>query len=311
MYIGIDIGGTSIKYGLLTTSGEIVEKGKISTQMELENLLDDIEQIVTKLNQAGDVKGVGVSAPGIITSEGFMITGGAIMSLYGVDFKKELENRLKLPVQIENDANAAALAESWLGAAVGVKNYLVMTLGTGVGGGIVINGEIYRGAHGMAGEFGWMITHNLQNSGDLGDFSLNTSIAVVYGLIPLYNARVPEDKQVTEASVIFKRLENGDDVARVALDIFTTDISVGLLNLLALYDPEKILIGGGVSNEPEFSRLLQEKFDILLTRHSAMKSIKGQALGEIEMAGLKNDAGLIGAVYALKQKLGDVEIGNE
>ena len=187
MFIGIDVGGTAIKYGVILRTGEIVKKGQMPTIHEKEKFLQSITALIESLQQDAVIEGVGISAPGIIQKDGTMITAGSIKPLYGINLKLELEKRVKLPVLVENDANAAAIAEKWIGNAQEVANYLCLVLGTGVGGGIVINNQVYRGAHGMAGEFGWMVIDQLPEEGNIEESSINKKTAVVGGLIRLYN----------------------------------------------------------------------------------------------------------------------------
>ncbi|MGX6978069.1 ROK family protein [Vagococcus elongatus] len=306
MYIGFDIGGTSIKYGVLNEQGEIIEKAMISTNHEKESLLQDLANITKKYQQQyPDIKGIGVSAPGIIQKDGFMTTAGAIRPLYETNLKEEIEQRTGLPTAVENDANAAAIAEKWLGAAQGIDNYLCMVLGTGVGGGIVINGEVYRGAHGMAGEFGYMMINELPTAGNIEHSSLNLRGAVVGGLSRLYNAarkkEHPETEETLGAKEIFQRAEDGEPLAGQILARYYEELASGLLSLLSAFDPEVILIGGGISANEVFMTGLQEKTLELAKRHGSISFLLGKTIGEIKQAKLKNDAGMIGAVYLVKQ----------
>lgn len=186
-YIGIDVGGTTIKYGLVDHAGQIQAQGAVPTPLNKNDFLEQLTKIVTDYQaQATDLAGIGISMPGIIKNNGFLVTAGAVRSMIGVNLKAEMEQRTNLPTNVENDANAAAIAEHWLGAAQGIENYLCLVLGTGFGGGAIINNQLYRGAHGMAGEFGWMLTHDLDFTRDLEDASLNKSSAIVGGLCHTY-----------------------------------------------------------------------------------------------------------------------------
>lgn len=303
MYIGIDIGGTTIKYGLVADTGLVSNKHKIATPTKKIDLYTVLKGIVSELSQQGVVKGVGVSAPGIIQKDGFMTTGGAITYLYGVNLKEELEHLLNLPVRVENDANAAAIAEKWIGNAQDASNYLCLVLGTGVGGGIIINDQVYRGGHGMAGEFGYMLTQTLDWEREIEDFSLNRTASVITGLCQRYNKEILSNGQANlagdDASYIISLALSGDTIANKVLNDYTEAVSVGLLNLIGAFDPEIILIGGGISDNTDFFEKLVQSFDQLLSAHDSLNYLKNKTVGQLKPTKLRNDAGLIGAVYQL------------
>ncbi|WP_086350886.1 ROK family protein [Candidatus Enterococcus clewellii] len=307
MYVGFDIGGTNVKYGVLDEHGQIIEKAMIETKTKKENILDDLVKVVDDYKKRYAIEGIGISAPGVIQKNGFMTTAGAIQSLYETNLKEEMEERTCLPTAVENDANAAAIAEKWIGNAQKLDNYLCIVLGTGVGGGIVINGQVYRGAHGMAGEFGYMMIDDLPSSGNIEAVSLNWRGAVVGGLYPQYNRALRKEQSdavaVKDAKVIMERAKNGERIAQKVLDRFYQDLAVGMLNLIGSFDPEVILIGGGISANEEFIQQLTKKIDVLEERHESIRFLKDKTIGKIQPAKLKNDAGMIGAVYQVRQFL--------
>lgn len=309
MYIGFDIGGTNTKYGIVNEQGKILEKAAFKTNHEKIEFLSDLESIVKKMQLSyPKIKGIGISAPGIIKKNGYMVTAGAIKSLYGTNLKVEMEERCKLPTSVDNDANAAAIAEKWIGNARELENYLCIVLGTGIGGGIVINKQLYRGAHGMAGEFGWMMIDKLPDEGNLETVSLNQRAAIVGGLCFQYNKKIAELKSDTEtiedAREIFLLEEQGDELAREVVGQFLEDIAVGLVNLIAAFDPEAILIGGAISSNGEFMKRLTEKVFSVEARHESINYLNAHELIPIKPAKLKNDAGILGAVYQIHQQLG-------
>lgn len=302
MFIGIDVGGTTIKYGVILKNGEIVKKGQLPTIHEKEGFLQSITALIKSLQQEAIVDGVGISAPGIIQKDGTMITAGSIKSLYGINLKQEIEERVKLPVMVENDANAAAIAEKWLGHAQNCENYLCLVVGTGIGGGIIVNDQLYRGSHGMAGEFGWMLIDSLPDQGNLETVSLNQRAAVVGGLCHQYQLALQQlgrSDFPQDAVEIFQRGAQGEVVANQVLAQFFQDLSVGLLNLISTFDPELILIGGGISENDGFMARLDETVHQLKARHESIGYLEGRTIAPIRRAKLKNDAGMIGAVYQL------------
>ncbi|MGM0126073.1 hypothetical protein IGI37_003474 [Enterococcus sp. AZ194] len=308
MYVGFDIGGTNVKYGVLDETGSILEKEMIPTNYDLTAFVEELCEIVINAKASyKEIKGIGISAPGIIQKDGFMLTAGAIKPFYGANIKQELEEKLGLPVSIENDANAAAIAERWIGNAQGIDNYLCIVLGTGIGGGIIINGEVFRGSHGMAGEFGWSLIDKIPETGDIEEVSLNKRAATVGGLCYQYNlAQKKKDTNATDiwdAKEIMKREAEGEELACEILTNFFTDLSVGLLNLISCFDPEVILIGGGISSNEQFNRRLQQRLSELTARHESINYLKDKTIAAVKPAKLQNDAGMIGAVYQIHQQV--------
>lgn len=308
MYVGFDIGGTTVKYGVLDETGNILEKAAIPTNYDLAEFLDELVTIVENAQEHyKKIDGIGISAPGIIQKDGYMQTAGAIKPFYGANIKVELERRTGLAVSIENDANAAAIAERWIGNAIGLDNYLCIVLGTGIGGGIVINGEVYRGAHGMAGEFGWSIIDTLPKSGDIEEVSWNKRAATVGGLCYQYNlAQKAADKNaidIWDARKIFAKEAAGETLALKIIDQFLTDLAVGMLNLISCFDPEVILFGGGISSNKEFNERFQTRLSEVMNRHESIHYLKDQTIAAVRPAKLQNDAGMIGAVYQIHRQV--------
>ncbi|MFD1392290.1 ROK family protein [Lacticaseibacillus jixianensis] len=301
-FVGFDVGGTTIKYGLVAATGEILAHGAFATQ-EAAETVDQMVEVVKGYQQAHPIAGVGVDAPGIVTKDGYMITGGAIASFYEYPLGATLADRLHLPVKVENDANAAAIAERWLGNAQGIDDYVCLVLGTGIGGGLVLNGQVYRGSHGMAGEIGWSITHDLDFQDDLEAVSLNYSASVVTGLVRRYNLSLqhydPKAKPEPDAAQIIALAHEDDMIAQPIYSQFLSDVVVMLMNLIGTLDPERILIGGGISQNETFMADLQARFDEYIARHKGLNGARQSFSYKIMPAGLRNNAGLIGAVYPL------------
>ena len=322
-YLGFDIGGTSIKYGVVDAEGTIVERGAFATakdegmaepdksvkksvaEIDKERAanIDGMMKVLAQYKDDYGIAGIGIDAPGIVRSDGYMITGGAIDSFYEFPLGETIAQRSGLPTKVENDANAAAIAERWLGNARGVSNYILLALGTGIGGGIVINGKVFRGAHGMAGEIGWSVTHQPDFTQDLEAASLNFSAATVMGLVRRYNASLKQldanAKEVTDARKIIALAHKDDHVAAPVYRQFLQDVGIMALNLLGTFDPELILIGGGISANETFAKDINDMVEELLGRHESLNRIRHRVLGTVRMAGLRNDAGLLGAVYPL------------
>lgn len=312
-YIAFDIGGTFIKYGVVDDSGKILKKGKVSTPQTEYPFLEALsEKVKVVQKEYQDILGIGISVSGTPNSKGVMVNFGSLTQMYGLALKEKLNNLTQLPVVVENDANAAAIAEKWIGAGKKYSNYMVMVLGTGIGGGIVINNQIYRGGHGIAGEFGWVLNHGINKVGELEEVSQNFKSATVMGLLRRYNQAMESIthnnfSELTEAKAVIDLVVANDQVATIIFDEFLTDLTINLMNLTACFDPEVILIGGGISANDYVMEKIQEKWEELIIRHFGLNRIKQQGLlTEIKRTDLQNDAGMIGAAYtvriALKKK---------
>ena len=313
MFIGIDIGGTNIKYGLVTAEGKVVSKGIMPTRHAKDDLLADLESLVKSYQSETDtaIRGVGISAPGTIKEDGLMLTAGAIKPMYGVNLKEVLEARIKLPVQVINDGNAVAIAEHWLGNAVGIANYICVVLGTGMGGGIVINNQLYSGAHGMAGEFGYMITQNLPKdpAQDIEPYSLNFTSTVISGICTAYHTALvengdPKAEISLDAREIMALAASGDAIASGVMARFYENVAIGLLNLVSLFDPEVVIIGGGISANDDFLHELSQAYDKVQRRHESIAFLMDKTFANLKPAKLTNDAGMLGAVYQLQSVQG-------
>lgn len=306
MFVGIDIGGTQIKSALLDQEGQIRKRGLVDTPTEKAAILAVLFQIVKEFQEGAAIQGIGVSAPGVIREDGLMLTAGAVMSLYGSNLKQALEEEFGLPVFVENDGKAAAIAEKWLGNAQDVSDYLCIVLGTGVGGGIVINGQVLRGGLGAAGEFSWMVSQ-AQSQLDQFDHYLVGQMGVVAGLCSSYNAKEqaenPDFSPTRSAKAIFEQ-EEYNPIAREAIASYIRDVAVGLFNFTAIFNPEKILLGGGISANPVFIQRVKDELEEVMSQHLMIAEVKEQLMPEVQVAGLKNDAGLLGAVYQLQQRMG-------
>lgn len=302
-FVGFDVGGTTVKYGLITEEGNILNRGVFKTPMAAAENVEKMAAVVQNYQTECDINGVGIDAPGIVRQDGFMITGGAVKGFFQFPLRATLEERLSLPVRVENDANAAAIAERWLGNAKDVDDYICLVLGTGIGGGLVLKGEVYRGAHGMAGEIGWSITHNLGAAEDLETISLNQSASVVNGLVRRYNLALkqvsPNAPDEERAEIIIDQAKMNDAISLKVYQQFLVDVAIMLMNLIGTIDPERILVGGGISRNEIFMHDLNQTFDELVGKHEALSGGRKNFQYKIMPAGLHNDAGMMGAVYPL------------
>lgn len=291
-YIGIDIGGTNIKYGLLDETGLILDQGKVKTARDDgQDIIAKIQEVTARYRADNEITAVGVSVPGSIREDGFMITGGAINDFYRINLKDILEDKLDVPVFLENDANCAALAELWQGRAKGKRHFLTVVVGTGVGGAIVINGQLFTGANFNAGEFGYMLVDPIQ-FGDTRRASLSLGGSVGLGVVEKYGLRT--ENLGLDGKQIFDLAAAGDVAAIGVINGFYDRLAIGLFNLSTAFDPEMILIGGAVSTNAAFIKEINRRIVALQAGHKDMGGVK---LPPIEACKFENDAGIIGAVY--------------
>lgn len=253
-YLALDIGGTNIKYGILNEQGDILLKDKFATEDNQKSLLDAITTLAKKYQQ--QIQGIAVSAPGMIDADrGHLVTAGALRSMYDFPFKQQIEELTGLPVEVENDVNCVALAEKWLGKGADAKHFICLTIGTGIGGAIVINDALYRGHSHMAGEFGFMISKAIQGE-DVSASILSNTGSTRGGIVNAYRGKTGIKLSGEEISELYQQQ---DSVAVEVINDFAHYMAVGIYNLIVSLDPQKVLIGGAVSANSVFIDLFEKK----------------------------------------------------
>ncbi|CAM3718850.1 ROK family protein [Erysipelothrix urinaevulpis] len=291
-YLGIDIGGSSIKYGVFNEVGDSFEDEKGITPTPKTSLEEIVEKLVEIIEQFEDLEAVGLSIPGGVNTElNTIIEGGAVPVLGGVNICKILEEKTNKKVYVENDANCVALAEKWVGNGVNSKNLVCVTIGSGIGGGIIINHELYTGSNFFAGEFGYMIHKEFENFEDIEIMSANSAS------IPMVNS-VIEALELAPHSLdgkqVFELLEEGDPIVEKIYERWIRSLSTGLLNIGFALDPDTILIGGGVSAVP---RIVED------IRSQVAQMNYYSKHWHIDVCKKFNDAGKLGAAYNCIRKV--------
>lgn len=282
--LGIDIGGTAIKFGILSTEGEILFKDNVKTLDNGEYIINTICDLFTDNKEKYKLQGIAISAPGFINVDtGYMKTGGAILDFYDFNLKEVLVERLNTKIEIENDANCVVLAEKWLGNGKDCKNFIAMTIGTGIGGGMYINDNLYRGSKFMAGEFGFMITHGINNN-VIEQCSMSQT-GSTRGLREAYAKSVGEDVEKITGEHIFEKYENKDIIAEITINKFYEVLTIGIYNLFFIMDPDKILIGGGISMREDLIPEIKRRLKAFTNEEVVLETCK-----------FSNDSGIIGAV---------------
>ena len=299
---GIDIGGTTIKMGLFNVDGTLLEKWEVDTRKE-ENgkyILDDIaKEIKDKMKEKdihrNDVVGVGIGVPGPISKDGTVLK--CVNLGWGVfNVEETLSNMIDLPVKSGNDANVAALGEMWKGGGKGYKNIVMVTLGTGVGGGIIINGKIVPGANGAAGEIGHIQmseeeteTCGCGKKGCIEQYASATGI-VNYAIKLMNEVDTPSVLRNAEnisAKDIFDNAKEGDLLSIEIVEFFAKQLGKALSYITCVCDPEVIVIGGGVSKAGDIITKTVKKYYKQSAFHASRDT-------KFSLAQLGNDAGIFG-----------------
>ena len=293
-YVGIDIGGTNIKYGLVDGNGEIKHHDKVQTANNGQEIISEIEKIVSRYQKMKEIKTVGISCPGVVRKDGYLVTGGSISDFYDFPLKQVMEEKLQLPVNVENDANCAALAEKWLGASREYENSLTVVIGTGIGGGIILNNQLFRGSHATAGEFGFMIVEPIKKK-DTRLATLSLTASVECGIVQKYQKIKPDMfNEKLGGKEIFELYNSGDEEASIIINDAYDRLAIGLFNLATSFDPGVILIGGAISANEKFMQELTKRVHLLKDGHQDMGNI---TLPDIKPCQYLNQAGIIGSVY--------------
>ena len=290
-YVAFDIGGTYVKHAILSELGEILRKDSYTTPVaEYDLFMNKLVETVKDYQKANEVSGIAISLPGFINAKtGYSELAGAITALNGKNLKISLMDELKLPIAIENDANCVALAEKFLGNATECQDFICMTIGTGIGGGIFINGKILHGHRFRAGEFGMM--HMKAVDDPYTNMHFTSSTLALINFYKKYKNMTPEE--LIEGDAVFEEAKNDIGIKNV-VDMWLKYLSYSIFNLVCTLDPEKILIGGGVSNKDGLIRMIEEKINEI----PGWKDFKIP----IECCYFRNDAGLVGALYHFLQE---------
>ena len=308
LYIGIDVGGMSIKAGLVDEEGNILFKHSCPTGVErgYVAVIRDIAQLgLATVEKAGrrmdEVKAIGIGIPGIMDQRTGIIPFCTNLAWHDVPIIEEMKQYTDLPVYVDNDATVAGLAESVKGVSAGTKDSVFVTLGTGVGGGVIMNGKVFSGAHGVASEIGHMVTvaGGLPcTCGKRGCWERYASATALIRAGRVLCAEKPsctlmkhvdgDIRTITAKDVIDLAMAGDADCVKI-FDDYIYHLVVGLTNLINVYDPEVIVLGGGVSHCGDF---LLNAVRSLLPKYVFFKSMP---YARVELARLTNDAGIIGA----------------
>ena len=286
-YLCLDIGGTSVKYGVADEQGRLLLKGEIPNeivQKGVKGFVESLTRLADRYRQEYDLQGIAVSTAGVVDPEqGVILYAPKYFPGYpGTNLQELLVERTGLPCTVENDVNAAALGEYWLGAGRGAKSLFCITVGTGIGGCAILDGKVIHGASCSAGEAGLQCI-SLEGTWE--------EIASTSALI----RNVAKAKRVSEAELngrkIFAMAQQGDKDAAEAIEKQMEDLAVGIANICYILNPERIIVGGGIAAQEEclyplLDTALRKKLFPLVYEKLTLR-----------FAALQNDAGMLGALY--------------
>ena len=306
--IGVDIGGTTIKTGAVDENYKIVQRHVIDTpdtyQKSLQAIAKEVTDMAEKLQVSmKDILCVGVGAPGSVVPETGQLIFANNTDWVNEPMKKDLQELIEAPVYFGNDANCAIIGEAIAGAAKNKKNVLMLTLGTGVGGGIIIGGKMFSGGNGLGAELGHMPIISGGRLCTCGLHGCLEAYASAPALIAYAKAEMEKDPSSQlhqwktengniDGRAVFECAKAGDIAANKALDIYVSYLADAIGGYTNIFRPEMVLLGGGLSNAGEF---LLSKLEEKIPHYTFAYDLIGGA--ELACAKLGNDAGIIGAAY--------------
>ncbi|MBS7298799.1 MAG: ROK family glucokinase [Eubacteriales bacterium] len=314
MYVGIDLGGTNIAAGVVDENGKILTQASVPTKAirPNEEYAEDMVMIAKKvIADAGlkisDIKSIGVGAPGSIDSINGKVYDSDNIGMDDFALAEYIKNGTGLPVFLENDANAAAFGEYAINGN-GAESFVFVTLGTGVGGGIVIDGKIFRGFNGTGAEIGHTCIEMDGEKCTCGRVGCWEAYASVTALIRQTRKAMEEnpmslmhelaDKEgKVSGRTSFDAAKQGDEAAMKVVENYARYVGVGVANMINIFQPNKIVIGGGISKEGDYLLSRIKKYADNYDYNRSQEKVK------IEMATLFNDAGIIGAAFAAKARV--------
>ena len=307
-YIGIDLGGTNIAVGVVSEEGAILSQVSVPTlaQRPYQDVIRDMAGCVKDaILKAGmeekDIKSIGIGIPGVAEGSTGVVFNCTNLGWFNEPLADEMRRYFSLPVFIGNDANVAALAESYAGVSKNCRSSVMLTLGTGVGGGIVIDGKPWSGAHGRGGEIGHMtlvpdgVPCTCGNNGCVERYCSATALIrmgrqecfAFEGSMML--AKTGGDPEKLNARIVIDCAKEGDACATRVFNDFVRFLAMAINNITAFFDPDMIVLGGGVSGAGDF---LLKAVEALLPRYQMFKALP---IPKVALAKLGNEAGIIGA----------------
>lgn len=295
-----DIGGSSVKWSVIEESGKIIISGSIKVAENIKDFFKGIADICNEMKEKYDLCGIAISAPGAVDSETGIIGGmSAIPYIHGPNFKVELRELTGLNVEIENDANCAALGECWLGAGKDNNDMAFVVCGSGIGGAIVKNKKIHVGVHKHGGEFGYSsLRYEFDEDGEPRFYSWSG-----IGSTTALANNVAELKGMEQGSIngkdVFDLCSKGDEIAIKEVNKYYYNMAVGIYNIQYTYDPEIIVLGGAISEREDYVEQIDKRLDKMV---NGSLGLEGKIKPVIKRCIYGNDANKLGALYNYIQR---------
>ena len=321
-YVGIDLGGTNIKAGVVDSDGNLLNKLSIKTHAERDEkeIIHDMGKLAVDVikdlgKEISDIEAIGIGSPGTPDNEEGLLVYSANLPFNNSPMRKLIRDVVDLPVYIDNDANCAAMAEAVAGAAKGTRDSVTITLGTGVGAGVIINGRIYSGFNQAGSEFGHtvLVSGGLQcKCGRRGCFEQYASASALARMTKEAAEKNPDSilkdliakEGGSNAKIAFDAMREGDKTAAELVESYTDYLADGLANVINTFMPEVLVVGGGVCNEGD--PLLIPMREKTMSRPYFGPGVKKT---EIRLAEMGNDAGIVGAAMMGKACMDDGKNG--
>lgn len=294
-----DIGGTIIKYGICEDD-KLLDVIEIPTNAMMggRHIMDTLKGLITSMLETHEFDAIGISTAGQVdSSKGYIIYANSNIPDYtGTQIRQELEDLFHIPVMVENDVNSAAIGEAVYGAGKEYPDFLCLTYGTGVGGAIIQNREIYHGSSFSAGEFGAIVTHGTVKA--LGTDFFDGCYERYASTTALVNSASAYNSSITNGKKLFEHLDSEE--IKAALDYWMTEIIFGLTTLIHIFNPACIILGGGIMTQPYIIEQINARIHKSIMPSFAHVKIKPAALG--------NTAGMLGANYLAAQYKGECDL---
>ncbi|MGT2935911.1 ROK family protein [Streptococcus castoreus] len=290
-YLSIDIGGTRLKYALIDRSGNIISKGHKQTPHELENFLDTMDELIEPHQES--LHGIAISSPGKVdTDEGVIYFGGSLPMLHELNLPKYIKDKFDLKSSVINDGKAAALAELWRGNLQGIDNGAAIILGTGVGGGLILEGKLLKGQHFQAGELSFQLATGTTKNRDMSNF-IGFEGSAVKMIERCATVLCLEDR--TDGQIVFEYLKQNNGAIYPIFQDYCRVIAELIYNVQAVIDVERYVIGGGISAQKILVDEIKEQYRLLREGNEFLMFMT--TMPEIEPCAFRNEANLLGALY--------------
>ena len=292
-YIVFDIGGSSVKWSIMSKMGDILTKDKIKVVDSVDQFFEELSKIVNINKDNFNLKRIAISSPGAVDSITGIVGGAsAIPYIHGPNFKEILKEKTGLDVAIENDANCAALGECWLGAAKEENDCAFVVCGSGIGGAIVKDKKVHTGIHKHGGEFGYCIVDYDKDGEE--KYLTWSRVGSTSALARAISQRKGLEEKDIDGLKAFQLYDEGDIIAVEEVNKYFRYMAIGIYNIQYTYDPEVIVLGGAISEREGYIESINEKLDEIMCNNT-----DGKIKPIVKKCIHGNDANMIGALYNL------------